>query len=171
MLRRDEAAPSISIPFYSPRNVTLFPAIQIAPVDISDPAFSCRLDLRYVPTLRTFLLYKCIFFIWRVGCLGPDLTCQQTRSGFPPRLSPAICGEFPPRFFPAKNRKSWGEISANRGGKSPRGEIYWVNDKLLSQLLSARYYDNDGNCYSFPPRCLDDVLDPLRLPPPCQTRR
>ena len=48
----------MSIPEFSPQNDTFPPGPHIAPVGISDPTFSSRSDLRYVPTLRTFLLYK-----------------------------------------------------------------------------------------------------------------
>ena len=53
---------AISMPDFSPQNDTIFPGPQIAPVGISDPTFSSRSDLRYVPTLRTFLLYECFFY-------------------------------------------------------------------------------------------------------------
>ncbi len=47
----------ISIPLFSPGN-TFFPAIQLASVGISNLAFGSRSDLRYIPTLRTYLYYE-----------------------------------------------------------------------------------------------------------------
>ncbi len=74
----------ISIPLFSPWNVTFF---QLAPVGISVPAFDSRSDLRYVPTLRTYLHHERsysinVFFIRRVGNRGPGLTCCKKKSDF-----------------------------------------------------------------------------------------
>ena len=114
---------AISIPPFSPRNDKIFPAIYFALIRISDPAFGSRSDLRYVPTLRTFLHIN--FFCSgreprpRVGSPGPGCTCRPKRfdfsrdfsprffpaifpRDFPPRFSPAIFPrDFSPRFFPA----------------------------------------------------------------------
>ena len=62
---------SISIPDFSRRFAIFFPGTQIAPVGISDPTFSSRSDLWYVPTLRTFLLYKCFFYSEFPGAEAP----------------------------------------------------------------------------------------------------
>ena len=48
----------ISIPVFSLRYDKVIPAFEIAPIRPSDPTLSSRSDLRYVPTLRTFLLYE-----------------------------------------------------------------------------------------------------------------
>ena len=56
----------ISIPLFSRRCDSFLTANQFAPFHSSDPTFSSRSDLRYVPTLRTFLRYKC-FFIRNFG--------------------------------------------------------------------------------------------------------
>ncbi len=45
----------ISIPLFSPQNDKIFPVIYFASVGISDPAFGSLSELRYVPTIRTFL--------------------------------------------------------------------------------------------------------------------
>ena len=60
--QQDDDDPPISIPDFPRQFATFFPGTQIAPVGISDPTFSSRSDLWYVPTLRTFLLYKCFFY-------------------------------------------------------------------------------------------------------------
>ena len=53
----------ISIPLFSRRCDSFLTAFQIVPFHSSDPTFSFRSDLRYVPTLRTSLLYTYIFIL------------------------------------------------------------------------------------------------------------
>jgi len=90
----------ISIPLFSPRNDKIFPAIYFASFRISDPAFGSRSDLRYVPTLRTFLRLKCFFYSGREP--RPRGTCRPKPVRFSPRFFPAIfLRDFSPRFFPA----------------------------------------------------------------------
>ncbi len=100
---------NIHTPFIPP-NVKFIPVIKFAQVGISDPAFVSRLDLWYVPTLRTFLLQN-VFFIRRVGGRGPCLTCCPKKGHIIPEIYPVIypCDFFPaiflrnffPQFFPA----------------------------------------------------------------------
>jgi hypothetical protein len=93
----------ISIPSFSQRNVKIIPSIHFASIGSSYPAFGSRSDLRYVPTLRTFLRLKC--FLIRVGSPGPGCSAAQICLDFPaifprdfsPRFIPAI---FPRDFFP-----------------------------------------------------------------------
>ena len=95
----------ISIPKFSPQNDTFFPGPQIAPVGISDPTFTSRSDLWYVPTLRTFLLYNRFFYSEVRGAEVSGLTCGQKRQipgKFPAisrEISPQFHGKFP-RHFP-----------------------------------------------------------------------
>ena len=89
---------SISIPDFSPQFATFFPGTQIAPVGISDPTFSSRSDLWYVPTLRTFLLYKCFFYSEVRAAQAPVWPAGKSVR-FPGNF-PAIPGKFP-RDFPA----------------------------------------------------------------------
>ncbi len=104
----------ISIPLFSPGNVTFPPAIQLAPVGISVPAFDSQSDLRYVPTLRTFLLYKCFFIRRGSGAEAPVLPAvkksqisiagifPRNRGDFSPQFrgfSPALAGIFPAIFL------------------------------------------------------------------------
>ncbi len=109
----------ISIPLFSPGNDTFPPAIQFAPVGISDPAFGFRSDLRYVPTLRTYLHYErtyAIIFFYSAGSeprpefdLQPKTKSDVNRGDFPPEsrgFSPAVpgifprdCGDFPPKLW------------------------------------------------------------------------
>ena len=49
----------INIPDFSRRCYSFLTPIEIAPLRSFDSTPSSRSDLRYVPTLRTFLLYKC----------------------------------------------------------------------------------------------------------------
>ena len=53
----------------------LFPAIETTHFRSSDPTLTYRSDLRYVPTLRTFLFYKCFLF-GDSGSRGSGLTCR-----------------------------------------------------------------------------------------------
>ncbi len=73
----------ISIPLFSQGNVTFFPTIQLAPVGISVPAFISRSDLWYIPTLRTFLLYKFKFQLTK-GNIGAGRE-QRPRFDLPPK--------------------------------------------------------------------------------------
>ena len=94
------------MPDFFPQNDTFFPGPQIAPVGISDPTFSSRLDLWHVPTLRTFLLYKCFFLFGTSGSRGSGLTCGQKRQ-IPGKFS-RDSGEISPRFrgnFPGHSRE------------------------------------------------------------------
>ena len=62
---------SISILKFSRRLDDLFSAIEKTPFRISDPTLASRSDLRYVPTLRTFLHYKCFFYSEIPGAQAP----------------------------------------------------------------------------------------------------
>ena len=62
---------AISIPLFSRRCDSFFTAFQIVPFHSSDLTFSFRSDLRYVPTLRTFLFYKCFFYSGFRGSRAP----------------------------------------------------------------------------------------------------
>ena len=61
----------ISILEFSRRLDGLFSAIKKAPFRSSDPTLASRSDLRYVPTLRTFLHYKCYFYSEIPGAQAP----------------------------------------------------------------------------------------------------
>ena len=135
----------ISIPLSSQRNVTVtfFPAIEIALVGISDQAIGPWSDSWYVPSLRTFLLYKC--FIYLKG-RGPrplfDLPQKKVRFslGPPPRFAgislrfayilsrvfggvfPAVCLDF--------HRDFQGVTPAIYGDFSPRfAGFCWINPR------------------------------------------
>ena len=128
------------MPESPPQNDSFFPGPQIAPVGISDPTFSSRSDLRYVPTLRTLLHYK-RFFIRRFGepRLRFDLREKTSESReislqFPgkcprnfPGNFPGLSREIPPdlpgkflRTFPGNVPGLTREISLDFPGKFPR---------------------------------------------------
>ena len=88
----------ISIPVLSRRYDRFIHAIEIAPVCPTDPTPSSRSDLRYVPTQRTFLLYKCFLFGGsdRSGSRGSGLTCRKKRQI--PGIFSAISRDFPLQF-------------------------------------------------------------------------
>ena len=97
------------MPDFPPQNDTFFPGPQIAPVGISESTFSSRSDLWYVPTLRTFLLYKCFFTgVSRSRCSG--LPCRQKRQ---------ISGKFP-RNFPGNFPAIPGKLPRDSGETSPQ---------------------------------------------------
>ena len=79
---------------------------QIAPVGTFAPTFSFRSDLRYVPTLRMFLRYKCFYSECWEPRLRFDLLAECVLS---PGYFLAISRDFSPRFpgfLPAISRDS-----------------------------------------------------------------
>ena len=90
----------ISILVFSRQLDSFLTPIEIAPFRSSDPTFSSRSDLRHVPTLRTFLRYKC-FFIRGFGepRLRLDLPAKASDRREKSRRFPAITvknhGDFP----------------------------------------------------------------------------
>ena len=74
----------ISIPLLSRRFTGFITPIEIAPFHSSDPTPSARSDLRYVPTLRTYLhyersypIYKMFFYSELRGSLSSGVACRQ----------------------------------------------------------------------------------------------
>ena len=59
----DRPVLSISIPVFSRRSDSFLKPIEIAPFRSSDPTPSSRSDLRYAPTLRTYLHYERSYLI------------------------------------------------------------------------------------------------------------
>ena len=135
------------MPDFSRQFATFFPGPQIAPVGIPDPTFSSRSDLWYVPTLGTFLPYKC-FFIRRFG---------EPRLQFDLRAKASDSGEISPRF-----RRNFPAIP----GKFPRK--FSGENGITSLPFSCSRCDDDGpHSYCGPRRRLDEVLDPLSWQEAC----
>ncbi len=138
----------------------------IALIGISDPAFGFRSDLWYVLTLQTFLRLKYFFYsgweprprVYLPPKNGWIFPASFTRD-FSPRIYPANFPlDFSPRFFPA--------IFPRDLFRDSTGKI----KKMRSPLSGASCNKNDADCYCYPPRRPDDVLDPLLPPPACRIR-
>jgi hypothetical protein len=80
---------------FPPGYNSIFPSFQIALVGISYPTFSSWSDLRYIPILHTFLLYKWFFYseYWKPR---PRFDLQAKTSGFIPGNFPLKFRGFPP---------------------------------------------------------------------------
>ncbi len=139
---------------FSPGNVTFPPAFQIALVGISDLGFSSRSDLQYIPTLRTILLYKYVFYL-RVGSQGPCSTYRRKKVRFISWIFPGSCGDFSEnaRIF-SRNSGDFPQRFAGVSGKNPSTSKGLI-DNMRSIFLCSRCYGDGGLSCSDLPRCQD----------------
>ena len=156
----------ISIPDLSRRYDKFIPANEIAPLRPFNPTLSSRSDLRYVPTLRTFLLNKC-FFIRRFGEPRLRFDLLEKASDLSPQSpgkSPRSPGKIPP--IAGKNPPDSGDFYPRLQGFFPA--ISGVEKaKMCLSFRSSGCDDGGAHSYFDPPRRPDEVLDPLRRSEPC----